>query len=240
MSIRGVKERAKTAFKANYWRCVLVAFLMGLLTLGTGASSGNSVHNANDVAVDAETEKELVNVLNSLTDEQKSTIVGVVLGGISVIMVVSFLLKVFLFNPVGVGGCRFFRRNAVEADVSAGVVKEGFGGYWHTFLTLFLRDIFIGLWSILLVIPGIIKMYSYRLTPYLIKDEPELSATETITRSRELMRGHKREAFVLDLSFIGWYILGALTFGIVQFFWTAPYHESAKAEFYLEILQGNR
>lgn len=238
MSIRGLKEKAKTAFKANYWRCVLVAFIMGLLTAGTGASSGKNIQNANHVQ--AGEGQELVNILSALTEEEKGVLVGVILGGTAIIMVVSFLLKVFLFNPIGVGGCRFFKRNAVEADVRAGVIMEGFGRYGHTFLTLFLRDLFIALWSVLFVIPGIIKMYSYRLTPYLIKDEPELSATETITRSRKLMKGHKWEAFVLDLSFIGWYILGALTMGIVHFFWTAPYHESAKAEFYLELTGQSR
>lgn len=91
-------------------------------------------------------------------------------------------------------------------------------------------------WSLLFCIPGIIKMYSYMLVPYLIKDNPELSATETITRSRELMNGHKWEAFVMDLSFIGWYLLGAISLGLVNTFWTNPYHESARARFYLELL----
>ena len=88
----------------------------------------------------------------------------------------------------------------------------------------------------LLFIPGIIKSYSYRLVPYIIKDNPELSATEAITRSRQLMDGHKLDAFLLDLSFIGWYILGFITANLVNIFWTMPYHYNANAEFYLDLL----
>ena len=92
------------------------------------------------------------------------------------------------------GGYRFFRKNATDQNVGAGVITEGFGEYGHTFVTLLLRDIFLFLWTMLLVVPGIVKAYSYMLVPYLIKYNPELSATEIIARSRELMRGHKWEA----------------------------------------------
>ncbi|MBR1628641.1 MAG: DUF975 family protein [Lachnospiraceae bacterium] len=88
-----------------------------------------------------------------------------------------------------------------------------------------------------MVVPGIVKAYSYMLVPYLIKDNPELSATEIIARSRELMRGHKWEAFVMDLSFIGWFLLGVITGNLVNIFWTNPYHESARAVFYLNLLE---
>ena len=74
------------------------------------------------------------------------------------------------------------------------------------------------------------------MVPYIIKDNPELSATEAITRSREMMNGHKMEAFLMDLSFIGWYILGGLTFDLVNIFWTQPYHQSARAKFYTELM----
>lgn len=232
MDVKAMKESGKQAFKANYWRCVLVAFLISLLTIGTTASAGK---NAND-ARNEQAEQDVANALLALSPDQLAALVGAVVGGFLVICLVSFLLKVFLFNPLQVGGYRFFRKNAKETGVPAGVVKEGFGGYGHTFVTLFLRDFFLALWSLLFVIPGIVKSYSYMLVPYLIKDQPELSATEAIRRSRELMNGHKMEAFLLDLSFIGWYLLGVITFDLVNIFWTEPYRQCSRARFYLKLI----
>ena len=73
------------------------------------------------------------------------------------------------------------------------------------------------------------------MVPFILKDNPELSATEAITRSREMMNGNKWRAFLLDLSFIGWVLLGCITCGIVQFFWTTPYMYSTHAALYLEL-----
>ena len=235
MDIKEIKQTGKTAFRANYWRCVVVAFLLGILTAGTSAAAGSSAPvPGTDITTQ---EQEVTDALNSLTPDQQLQFVTIILGAVSVILVISMLLKIFLFNPLQVGGFRFFRKNVTDPSTGIGVVGEGFGNYGHTFLTLFLRDLFLALWTMLLVIPGIIKAYSYWLVPYLIKDHPELSATETITRSRELMNGHKMEAFILDLSFIGWYLLGVITLNLVNIFWTDPYHHSASAAFYLRLTE---
>ena len=97
---------------------------------------------------------------------------------------------------------------------------------------MFLRNLFVALWSLLLVIPGIIKLYSYRLVPYILKEHPEISGTQVITISRQMMNGHKWNTFVLDLSFIGWMLLSALTFGILHLFYVGPYMQATDAELY--------
>ena len=89
------------------------------------------------------------------------------------------------------------------------------------------------------MIPGIIKAYSYRMVPYIIKDEPDLSAKEVLQRSKEMMRGHKWHAFILDLSFLGWIILAVLTLGVLSFFWVDPYIKSTDAALY-SVLKGER
>lgn len=85
-----------------------------------------------------------------------------------------------------------------------------------------LKQLYISLWSLLFVIPGIVKTYSYFLAEFISRKEPKLSATECITKSREIMDGHKWDLFVFQLSFIGWHLLAICTFGIL-YIWLAPY-----------------
>lgn len=101
-------------------------------------------------------------------------------------------------------------------------------------LTGFLYNLFITLWSMLFVIPGIVKSCSYAMTFYVKNDNPELSANEAITESRRLMDGYKMQYFLLQLSFIGWMIVGALCFGIGTL-WVSAYMEAARAAFYEEV-----
>ena len=226
MDNKQIREKGRLAFKANYWKCVLVAFIMSILTTGLLTATGGTTKGASTSGGSA---------ISALSPEQLSTVVAAAVGTITLIGVIGILLKIFLFNPILVGGYRFFKKN-LDSPQEVGVVAEGFSGYGHIFATLFLRDLFLWLWTCLFVIPGIIKLYSYRLVPYILKDNPELSATEVITKSKEMMKGNKWRAFCLDFSFIGWDILGLLTCGLVNLFWTSPYHKSAHAQFYVDLL----
>jgi uncharacterized membrane protein len=102
------------------------------------------------------------------------------------------------------------------------------------FVSMLLVQIYTLLWTLLFYIPGIVKSYSYAMTPYLLLDRPELSATEAITESRKMMNGHKMELFVLNLSFIGWILLGMLTLGIL-YIWLIPYMDATTTNFYNSI-----
>ena len=99
-------------------------------------------------------------------------------------------------------------------------------------LTMFLQGLFLVLWTLLFIVPGIVKAYAYRLTPYLLSEHPELTGTQAITLSRQMMKGHKWRAFVLDLSFIGWILLSVLTLGILTIFYVGPYMNATDAELY--------
>ena len=105
-----------------------------------------------------------------------------------------------------------------------------------SFLVPFLVALFVFLWSLLLVIPGIIMAYAYSMTIFISNDNPELSAMDAIKKSRELMNGHKMDLFLLDLSFIGWILLACLTMGI-GFIFLQPYIDTAHAEFYRELIE---
>lgn len=101
-----------------------------------------------------------------------------------------------------------------------------------------LVSIFTFLWTWLLIIPGIIKAYSYSITPYIVKDmvasDKQVGATDGINASKELMKGHKMALFIFDLSFLGWNILAAITCGL-GYLWVTPYYQTAKANFYRHI-----
>ena len=122
-----------------------------------------------------------------------------------------------------------------KQPVSVGSLFEGFKSFGDSLALHILNAIFTFLWSLLLVIPGIIKAYSYSMGYFILADRPDLSGNQARKRSMYLMKGHKWQLFCLDFSFIGWYLLSLLTLGILAF-WIYPYHMTARAEFYNELL----
>lgn len=122
-----------------------------------------------------------------------------------------------------------------KQPVSVGSLFEGFKSFGDSLALYILNAIFTFLWSLLLVIPGIIKAYSYSMGYFILADRPDLSGNQARKRSMYLMKGHKWQLFCLDFSFIGWYLLSLLTLGILAF-WVYPYHMTARAEFYNELL----
>ncbi len=111
---------------------------------------------------------------------------------------------------------------------------DGFSQYIRIFVAELLKAIYEILWSLLLIIPGIIKSYSYSMMDFILKDEPELTGEEAICKSMKMMQGHKMQLFLLDLSMIGWFILSCLTLGI-GFLFLIPYNYSARAHFYEDL-----
>ncbi len=148
----------------------------------------------------------------------------------------SFLITVFVLYPLSVGVSNSFRLLYAEndTDLIRNLFRCGFRNWLHIVWGMFLMVLYVFLWSLLFVIPGIVKAYSYAMTPYIIVENPELSANQAIDRSREMMRGRKFDLFYLHLSFIGWGILCLLTFGI-GFLWLIPYMDTAQAAFYADV-----
>ena len=163
------------------------------------------------------------------------TFLIVFLSAFAVIAVIGLLIKIFLANPLELGGVSFFIENTEAGPAPLSTIKRGFQNYGHNFVVLLLRDLYLLLWLLLFIVPGLIKMYSYRMVPYILAEHPELSANEVITRSREMMNGNKMQAFKMDLSFLGWILLGILTLGLGLVFWTSPYMESTQAALYLKL-----
>lgn len=111
-------------------------------------------------------------------------------------------------------------------------VFKGFGpDFGRIWVTLFLTGLYTFLWSLLFIIPGIVKSYAYSMVPYILAENPDMSANEVITRSKEMTMGHKGDLFVMDLSFIGWLLLTSVTFGIAGVY-VYPYMSLAKVNAY--------
>ncbi|MCR5785196.1 MAG: DUF975 family protein [Eubacterium sp.] len=147
----------------------------------------------------------------------------------------SILLSIFVINPLVQGCRRFMLNNQFEKADFGSSMSEGFSPYGKVVSTLFWRDLYQVLWTLLFIIPGLVKAYSYRMVPYILAEHPEMSASEIITESRKMMDGNKWKAFVLDLSFIGWYILDAITFHIAGIFYVNPYVMSTDAALYTRL-----
>lgn len=276
-----LKQRGKAAFKANYWRTVLVCFLLSFFVLGGSASIGGARRSLNithvyntpgvqssqsgEITVNGTSYGSVTDALEALddldfddleldellsvgsqafdSDSETGAAILAVVGAVIVLVVAivllfSSVLKIFVLNPLEAGCRNFLLRNATgESDL--GDIGFGFTpDYWRNVKTLFLRDLFRFLWGLLLIVPGIIKRYSYRMAPYILADRPELSGTEVLTLSRQMMNGHKWKTFVLDLSFLGWNILSALTFGLLGVFYVNPYRQCTNAELYRELKNG--
>lgn len=145
-------------------------------------------------------------------------------------------VSLFVLLPLAVGYSNSMRVLLETGDnrLANNSFSLGFGNWLHVVWGMVLSTIYIFLWTLLLIIPGIIKSYSYALTPYILVEHPEMSANEAIEESMRLMDGHKFDLFYLQLSFIGWAILSILSLGL-GFFWLIPYQMTAQAAFYRDI-----
>ena len=210
-----LKQMARNALHGSYWKSVLVAFLLGL-TSASFASSGS--------AANAE----------GISDGYYSFehYLPVILTFVFFAGVLALALRIFLLRPLEVGCRRYFLEDIIR-PAELDCLKAGFSGnYRNVVWVMFCRDIFIFLWTLLLIVPGIVKSYEYRMVPYVLAENPDLSREEAFALSKRMMDGDKMNAFILDLSFIGWAILTILTCGLVGIFYYQPYLALTDAALY--------
>ena len=214
-----LKMRGNMAFKKNYVSAVVVALLMGIFGTVSGESSARRVSENSDIY-----SGNLFNV---------GMITGLLAGIATVVILIVLVAKVFVGNLLKMGGYRFFILNQT-AQPGIGTLLDGFrsGHYVNIVLTMFLRDLFTTLWSLLLVVPGIVKHYEYLMVPYIIAENPAMDYKEAFQISKQMMDGEKMEAFIMDLSCLGWYLLSAVTCGLLAIFYVNPYVQASFAEMY--------
>lgn len=222
-----LKENAKIAFKRNYWTCVIVSVLLAILGVGAEGSSGASF-SYNFDGSDS-------NISMDFSGQQ-FILMSLVAVGVLIALVIALVFATFVTNIIMIGGKRYFIENR-EHKTSVGQVFYGFqsGNYLNCVKTMFFRGLYTFGWTLLFVIPGIIKSFSYQLVPYILAENPNLSKDRAIELSCEMMDGHKFESFILSWSFILWDILNVMTIGILGIFYLNPYKHATYAEFYSAI-----
>lgn len=250
-----LKERAKEALKRNYWKIVLVSLIGMLIGGGLGSSGisggGSDIHDmASDNVKEHFTEHENDDVdwegAEAVLDDIQMDIrpqdivavaftVIVVLIVAAIVLAIGIALDVLLLNPVQVGINRFMVKSL---DDTARIAEVGYTfdhNYKNGVKVMFFKDLYVVLWSLLFIVSGIYKAYQYRMVPYILGENPDMTYQEVLQRSKDMMDGQKWDAFVLDLSFILWHMLGGITCGLAEIFYVAPYVNLTDAALYSRL-----
>ena len=175
-----LKARGKEAFRKNYWASVAVALLSGLVTTVSTSSGRNAVDTGSSTSGYAHYYGG--NMFSSL-------FAGVLTATLVVLGIFLVVLRIFIGNLLEIGGCRFFLANQQEQPRVSKMFEVFKGGnYGNQVLTMFLMNLYVFLWSLLLIVPGIIKGYEYRMVPYILAENPDMSREEVFERLNEVFR----------------------------------------------------
>lgn len=211
----------------------LIASLLGAISANAPEININLGDNGANVGLELAGQQ-----IYSSSGGWNEMLTGFLVGSATLIILVALVMAVVYFvlgSVMGVGYSRFNldlvdRRKEPAINTMFSYFKD-----WKAIATAkLLRTVYVLLWSLLFIIPGIVASYSYAMTGYILAEHPELSASEAIERSKQMMIGNRRRLFCLQLSFIGWEFLCALTLGIGSL-WLTPYKQAAEAAFYREV-----
>ncbi len=230
-----LKYAAKDKLRKNYWACVAVGFIWSVvqLLMAGGSNAGNVSRVTSDST--GRVDSVATGIANYLVEHP--FLIFTIIGSSVVLFIIGIIINLLVVYQIEVGVKGFFIRNGYT-DARVGDILETYrnGSMGTVALTRFLMDLFTVLWTLLFVIPGIVKSYQYKMIPYILADNPDIDWREAFDLSKKMTDGHKMDLFVLDLSFIGWHILSGITCGIVGIFYVTPYYEQTMAEAY-EILR---
>lgn len=210
------KNAALAALKGNWGQAVLSTVLFILVAMLIAGPM--SFYSASMNVAPNATPAEAMSILANASGMSSGTL----------------LLEIFLLIPIEVAFANAFRKLLVAGNNNIARNIFDFSNYWRKVGGMVLVGLLTFAWSLLFIVPGIIKSFSYAMTKYILDENPELSPSEAIHRSRMMMKGHKFDLFWLYLSFIGWFLLACLSAGI-GFLWLAPYIQTSEAAFYEEV-----
>lgn len=236
-SRKELKEKAKIRLKANYWKAVLVGVLALLVGGGTSAASSASGASSNigTSEISDAASSTFSHGLEHISVTGTILIAMFAITFVLIVMAIALAVQILLLNPLEIGSNRFFH---IDLEENADIKEVCFTfdrGYKNGVKVMFFRDLYILLWSLLLIIPGIVKSYEYRMIPYILGENPDMDKEQAFALSKRMMDGNKWDALVLDLSFFLWDILGACTMGILTIFYVEPYRRLTNAGLYQKL-----
>lgn len=209
MNSANCKQCAKLFLKNHYGEALLFTFISLLL--------GGSVASGVDFSV-------LLSGTSTLSESESGAFSGVTLS----------LVSLVIGGAVSLGYVRYLFALSYSQPANLSILFSEFNRLGDAFLLKFLKSLYVLLWSLLFLIPGIMKGYSYSMSTYILTENPGMTASQALGHSTELMSGHRFRLFCLHLSFLGWMILSAFTLGIGYIF-LFPYMEVAQFAFYLDL-----
>ena len=212
-----LKENAKYKLRMNYWPLVLVSLLYYIVYESGGSNSDDRMETM---------------VENGLIPYEIVALIAAIAVPLTVILI---LANYLVFQPLKIGCLRYYIKQE-DCTASWGDLAYGFTeNYLNVVKICFLQDLFTLLWTLCLVIPGIIKSYEYYMIPYILAEDANVDRKDVFYASFCMMDGNKWDTFVLGLSFIGWEILSIFTFGLLSIFYVNPYIYLTFTELYLTL-----
>ncbi len=224
-----LKSNAKLALNTRYGIAIVVSLIAGMLS-GGSPSLGTSYFTGTINAGSGDVEK----MKDFFTNNAEVS--GVLLILFFLAAASGVIFGIFVSAPITVGQSRFYLQNRLKQG-DMGTLFSGFqAGYLNVVKVVFLKNLYIFLWSLLFIIPGIIKTYEYYMVEYILAENPHMDSARALEISREMTQGQKLDIFLLGLSFIGWSILSLMSCGI-GFLFLMPYMQATFAELYTALRQ---
>ncbi|MCR4690147.1 MAG: DUF975 family protein [Lachnospiraceae bacterium] len=229
-----LKSKGKEAMKRSYWGLVLMGLVISVIS-GIASSASNGMSGSSQLMTS------MMQGGGQVDPDYLMKMMTIMLGGTLAVTIITLLLSIFLYNVLYIGMYRYHLEARYEQKTVSDMSLLGFGftngRYVPIMKTMLLVTVYEFLWSLLFVIPGIIKSYEYRMIPYILAENPEIDSQTAFKLSKEMMSGQKWNAFVLDLSFIGWYLLCIPTCGLLAPFYVTPYVSMTNAFLYDTLKQ---
>ena len=218
-----LKDNAKAALQGRYWMAFLVCLVTSFLAGGSSGGISGSLTGVESGTLSSASSPSIQNAL--------LIALPLIFGVVLLISVVSICYNVFVAAPIRVGCNGYFMENRLGPTNFTRMFSGFNKQYKNLVLTTFLKQLFIFLWSLLFLVPGIIKSYQYYFVEYIMAENPGMEWRRALDLSRTMTDGEKWNIFVLELSFLGWYLLGALACGVGVLF-VSPYASATYAELY--------
>ena len=239
-SAKDFRWRAREALKGNWLMVVLTTLVASIFgaSVGVGNKGLSSIQLVSNIGRHTNQESSVTfQIDNGYLDPYNDQMISIFAGVFAVMVTVGLiiiLISILIGSVVSLGLCQYNLKLIDGELADIGILFSNFGNWSKAVWLMIRKGLFIFLWSLLLVIPGIIKSYAYAMSVFILSENPEISPKEAMEISQKMMKGNKWRLFCLQLSFIGWDILNMFTLGIGGL-WLGPYKNAASAAFYDEV-----